>query len=145
MAWIAGFIILLFVARRKDLTPIPRNYEQAVRGESRTQKVPVVLIVAIINVESGWNQDALGRDGEIGLMQILPATARWMGFSGADAELFDPAVNVHFGTKYLKFQLDRFNGSLDRAIAGYNAGTPRTRIDGKFTNQKYVDKVRAFL
>ena len=145
MVWIAGFIILLLVSRRRGLTPIPRNYERIVRGESKAQGVPIGLIVAIINVESSWNQDALGRDGEIGLMQILPATARWMGFAGADAELFDPAVNIRFGTKYLKFQLDRFNGSVDHAIAGYNAGTPLTRIDGKFTNQEYVDKVRAFL
>ena len=142
--WIAGIIIIiLFVSRRS--VSIPRGSDRIVRGESRAQGVPVSLIVAIINVESGWNQDALGRDGEIGLMQILPATARWMGFAGADAELFDPAMNVRFGTKYLKFQLERFHGSIDHAIAGYNAGTPRTRIDGKFTNQEYVDKVRAFL
>lgn len=142
--WIAGIIIIiLFVSRRS--VPIPRNYERVVRDESRIQGVPVGLIVAIINIESGWNQDALGRDGEIGLMQILPATAEQMGFRGTEAELFDPSINIHFGTKYLKFQLGRYNGSIDHAIAGYNAGTPRTRIDGKFTNQEYVDKVRAFL
>lgn len=141
---IAGLIIImLFISRRG--VKIPPRYAEIIRRESRDQRVPMDLITAIIAVESNWDELARGRDGEIGLMQILPATAFQMGFRGAPDTLFDPETNIHFGAKYLRWQLDRFRGSTDFAIAGYNAGTPRTRIDGKFTNQEYVDKVRAFL
>ena len=139
---LALFFILLFASRSVS---IPARFDTIVRSESRLQSVPLRLVAAIISVESSWDENARGQAGEIGLMQLIPATAEWMGFTGATEQLFDPETNIHFGVRYLRYQLDRFDNRRDQAIAAYNAGTPKTRIDGKFTNQEYVDRVNARL
>lgn len=87
--------------------------------------------------------ECIGQKTSWGLMQIMGATAREMGFSGYFPELCSEEYGIRFGAKYLKRQLDRFK-TVENAIAAYNAGSPRIN-NGKFENQHYVDKVLSHL
>lgn len=80
--------------------------------------VPVELICGVILQESGGNHKALSHCGAMGLMQLMPGTAKRFGVTNA----FDPIQNIEGGTKYLRYLLDRFKGRLDLTLAGYNAG-----------------------
>lgn len=85
---------------------------------SKKYNVPVELICGVILQESGGNHKAVSRAGARGLMQLMPATARRFGVTNS----FDAKQNIEGGTKYLRNLLDRFNGDVKLALAGYNAG-----------------------
>ncbi len=76
------------------------------------------FIHAVIKQESQYNPKAVSSAGAQGLMQMMPATARRFGLKNP----FDAAANVEAGTKYLKWLLERFDGDVSLALAGYNAG-----------------------
>ena len=76
------------------------------------------FIHAVIKQESRYDPKAVSSAGAQGLMQMTPATARRLGLK----DPFDPAANVEAGTKYLKLLLERFDGDVSLALAGYNAG-----------------------
>lgn len=76
------------------------------------------LVVAVMSQESGYRRNAISPKGASGYMQLMPDTARRLGVS----DIFDPRQNVHAGTRYLRMLLERFGGSLELALAGYNAG-----------------------
>jgi soluble lytic murein transglycosylase-like protein len=71
-----------------------------------------------MRAESAFNGSAVSVKGASGLMQLMPATATRFGVRN----IFDPRENVLGGTKYLRWLLDRFNGDVRLALAGYNAG-----------------------
>lgn len=75
------------------------------------------LVQAVIQVESGYNPRALSRKGAMGLMQLMPQTARELAVD----DPWDPDQNVRGGTTYLRRMIDRF-GDLELALAAYNAG-----------------------
>lgn len=110
--------------------------------------VEPALIKAFIQVESNWDVNASRyephlKDSSWGLMQVLLKTAKWM--LGDDtltiSKLVTPKVNIEAGTKYIKYQLNKYGGNVKDAIAAYNAGKVRKLQDGSYKNQKYVDKV----
>lgn len=114
----------------------PRAYFQLLSALiSLLQNVSPRLIWAIIQIESSWNEKAIGDAGEIGLMQIKCETARQMGYGGGCGALFFPALNIWYGAKYLRWQLTRYRGDLQSALSAYNAGTATER------NQDYVNRV----
>jgi soluble lytic murein transglycosylase-like protein len=76
------------------------------------------LVRAVVQVESGYNSRALSNKGAMGLMQLMPGTAQL--FSVSDP--YDPDQNLRAGTSYLKRLLDSFQGRIEHALAGYNAG-----------------------
>ncbi len=84
------------------------------------------LIRAMIKVESDFNHLAMSRKGAMGLMQIMPETAKVMGLK----DPWNPYANVEAGTKYLRYLVQRFRGSLRNALAAYNAGPSAVESHG---------------
>ncbi len=91
-------------------------YGDIIDRVSKEQGVDAKLVRAVIQVESAYQQRARSRKGAIGLMQLMPETARQ--YTAAD--LYDPASNIEAGIKHLKSLLDRWR--LELALAAYNAG-----------------------
>jgi soluble lytic murein transglycosylase-like protein len=94
------------------------NYHPIVEDAAARYALPPALLDAVIRQESGYRSDAVSPVGAMGLMQLMPGTARSLGVSNA----FDPVQNVNGGAAYLRIQLNRFGGNLDHALAAYNAG-----------------------
>jgi len=103
-------------------TPDRALYVDLVHREAALQGVPPALADAVAMVETGYRVDAVGTSGEIGMMQIMPATARQLGFAGTAADLFLPANNVRLGVQYLSRAWAISGGSVCRALMKYRAG-----------------------
>lgn len=107
----------------------PLEYTEFIEASSARHDVDPFLVAAVIDTESNWDSQAESGKGAIGLMQLLPATASDMirlglvsGSRFSADDLRDPETNIEFGSAYLAYLIDYFNGSTDRAIAAYNAG-----------------------
>ncbi len=103
------------------------------------------LLHAVIRAESGYNANATSAKGAMGLMQLIPGTAQRYGVVNS----YDPIQNVFGGAKYLRDLLRMFNGNLELALAGYNAGENAVvRAGNKIPpypeTMAYVPKVLAF-
>ena len=94
------------------------QYESMIRGASLAATVHPALVRAVIVVESGFNPRAVSKKGAVGLMQLLPETARRYGVT----DLYDPEQNVRAGASYLRDLIARFGSNLELALAAYNAG-----------------------
>ncbi|MBA7468050.1 hypothetical protein ES707_03291 [subsurface metagenome] len=94
-------------------------------------------------VESRFDPTAVGADGEIGLMQIMPGTARMLGFSGSLAELADAEINIAYGTAYLAGAWRLANQDICTAAMKYRAGHGEGRFS--FRSVEYCIRVRAEL
>jgi hypothetical protein len=93
-----------------------------VRAEAQRLGVPPALADAVAIVETGYTPSSVGSSGEIGMMQVMPSTARMLGFSGDMAGLFDPATNIHYGVSYLARAWAASGGNACRALMKYRAG-----------------------
>jgi hypothetical protein len=96
----------------------PSGIDEAVRRIAAEHALPPQLIHSVIKVESNYNAHAISSKGALGLMQLIPATARRFGVGDA----FNPVENIQGGAKYLRYLLDLYNGNYPLALAAYNAG-----------------------
>ncbi len=135
--------------------PVDERSQSAVDGRSRyasqiqaaamAHNVEAALIRAVIAVESGYNPSAVSRAGAVGLMQLMPGTAK--RYNVTDSR--DPEQNIHGGAQYLRDLLHMFNNNLHLAIAAYNAGEQAVmkygnRIPPYRETVAYVPKVMKF-
>jgi hypothetical protein len=86
-------------------------------------QVDPALVRAIIFAESGYNPTAVSKRGAMGLMQLMPSTAKAMGVE----DCFDPEHNIYGGVKYFKKLYVQFDGDVKLALAAYNAGSRKVR------------------
>jgi len=114
-----------------------------VRREAGLAGMPPDIADAVADVESSYNPDTLGAAGEVGLMQVMPATARMLGFAGTLAELAIPEINIHFGVMYLAQAWRLAGGDICTATMKYRAGHGETRFS--YRSVDYCIKVRARL
>ncbi len=109
----------------------PLAYPDAVAHASQNTQIPVTLLYAITRQESAFAHDARSPVGAMGLMQLMPATAkdtaRRSGLRYSRHDLLTPDKNINLGSRYLEQLLDQFNGNRILAAAAYNAGPTRVK------------------
>ncbi len=108
----------------------PRAWENAVLQSSRATQVPEEFIWGIMRAESHYRSDAQSGVGALGLMQMMPFTGRQVASllainSFQTSSLLEPEVNIRLGSRYLQRLMEKFQGSIPLAAAGYNAGPHR--------------------
>lgn len=140
---------------------LPIQYSEYVEAASSEFGLDKYLVYAIISTESGFDPQAESSAGAVGLMQLLPDTARWIAekydLDCDPAVLTDPETNIRLGCCYFSYLLSCFDGSIDLAVTAYNGGegnvrqwleNPRYSSDGKTLyaipyqeTSKYLSKV----
>lgn len=108
---------------------VPPRYAAKIAELSHRFDLSPSLLEAVVWQESRWREDAVSPAGARGLAQLMPGTARYLG---VDPD--DPASNLEGGARYLREQLDRFDGDLEKALAAYNAGPGRVIRAGGIPN-----------
>jgi soluble lytic murein transglycosylase-like protein len=96
-----------------------------IQSTAAAANISPTLLSALVWQESRWNPQALSPKGAMGLAQLMPATARYLGVNPAD-----PVQNLVGGARYLRMLLDQFDGDVEKALAAYNAGPGRVRSAG---------------
>jgi soluble lytic murein transglycosylase len=125
----------------------PIKYEGIIEGHARNYDLEPALIAAVIYRESKFDARAGSNAGAIGLMQLTPATAEGIalrtGGTGFElSDLYDPELNVRYGSWYLRHLLDTYHGDVRKALAAYNGGRGNVERGVIYPETKeYVDRV----
>ena len=106
---------------------LPLRHEDVIRQQSAEKQLDAALIAGVIYTESRFRDGQVSSAGALGLMQITPATARYIArkSGGVQFEIDDlasPQVNISYGAYYLRYLLNRFGGDERMALAAYNGG-----------------------
>lgn len=119
----------------------PREVDDAIEQAARRHNVDANLVRALIRVESNFNSKAVSRKGAMGLMQLMPSTARQLKVTNP----FDPDQNVDAGVRHLKKLLQDFNGNVKLSLAAYNAGAGAVHRNAGIPNyaetRNYVSRI----
>ena len=126
----------------KHLKKNKKKYTPIIEAAATKHGIDPKLVHAVIYAESAYDAKAISSAGAVGLMQLMPATARQYGAQNRK----DPKQNVFAGTRYLKYLLGLFNDDLALSVAAYNAGENAVKkyhnqIPPYAETQKYVKKV----
>lgn len=123
---------------------INTSYDDLIHTASGRYNVDAELIRAVIKAESDFNTAARSQKGAMGLMQLMPGTARLHNV----ADAYDPSENVDGGARHLRMLLDRYQGDLELSLAAYNAGSTAVEKHGGIPpfaeTREYVRRVLRF-
>jgi soluble lytic murein transglycosylase-like protein len=127
---------------RASVSKRAEAYDDLIVHNATEHNISADLVRAVIQAESAFNPLARSIKGAMGLMQLMPATARELGVANA----YDPAQNIRGGVAYLKQLLTRYNSNLELALAAYNAGPGAVEKYGAVPpyreTRNYVHKIR---
>jgi soluble lytic murein transglycosylase-like protein len=119
----------------------PAEVDKAIDEAAQRHGVDPNLVRAVVKVESNYNPRAVSRKGAMGLMQLMPYTARSLNVGNA----FDPHQNVDAGVRHLKKLLESYNGNIELSLAAYNAGSGAVNRNGGIPpyreTRDYVKKI----
>ena len=120
-----------------------RDYDEHISSAAKRYQLPEELLRAVMVAESNLNANARSPKGAMGLMQLMPGTAKDMFV----ADAWDPAQNIEGGARYLRILANQYDGDVEKTLAAYNAGPEAVRRAGGIPNyqetREYVRKVVA--
>lgn len=122
-----------------------RSYREIIRRHAKSYSLEEALVKAVIKVESDYQPRVVSKKGALGLMQLIPATAKSLKVKNP----FDPSENIRGGSQYLRRMLDLFNNDMELALAAYNSGPSTVQRYGGIPpydeTRNYVRKVKHYL
>lgn len=160
LAIVSAIVFVLFLGVCSFNLMFPLRYKSYIKEYSKAENLNATLVASLIKTESNFNKNVVSKKGAIGLMQILPATGKWIcetyfDFEFDESMLYKPEINIKIGTKYLSYLFTKFDDEVT-VLACYNAGEgvvknwigenkmlKKTQIQFEET-QKYVQKVQNF-
>ncbi|MFN3989530.1 MAG: lytic transglycosylase domain-containing protein [Erythrobacter sp.] len=119
----------LVVSPQANAARVPGRYAPTIDQLAARYDLSPSLLEALVWQESRWRENAVSPAGARGLAQLMPGTARYLGVNPDD-----PHANLEGGARYLREQLNRFGGDLEKALAAYNAGPGRVERAGGIPN-----------